>query len=110
MESGVGFIELLILNSYLTPCSQSIITYVMLCGYSPIRADDPKEMVAETARGDIQFHDRYWSKISQEGASALMIGSCKKMLRTYYDSELVCSQGFHTCPVEGRSEAAAHRN
>lgn len=39
----------------------------MLCGYSPIRSEDPKDIIAETTRGDIQFHDRYWAKISQEG-------------------------------------------
>jgi len=39
----------------------------MLCGYSPIRAEDPKEIIAETTRGDIKFHERYWGKVSQEG-------------------------------------------
>jgi calcium/calmodulin-dependent protein kinase I len=39
----------------------------MLCGYSPIRAEDPKEIIAETTRGEIKFHERYWSKVSQEG-------------------------------------------
>lgn len=44
-----------------------IIVYVMLCGYSPIRAEDPKDIITETTRGDIRFHERYWGKISQEG-------------------------------------------
>jgi calcium/calmodulin-dependent protein kinase I len=40
----------------------------MLCGYSPIRAENPKDIIAETTRGDIRFHQRYWGKISPEGA------------------------------------------
>jgi calcium/calmodulin-dependent protein kinase I len=45
----------------------SIITYVLLCGYTPFRSDDPKELVRETARGRLEFHDRYWKDVSEEG-------------------------------------------
>lgn len=45
----------------------SIITYVLLCGYTPFRSDDPKELVRETARGRLEFHDRYWRDVSEEG-------------------------------------------
>lgn len=38
----------------------------MLCGYSPFRSDDAKDIVADTTRGRIVFHERYWKKISQE--------------------------------------------
>ncbi|KAF8324265.1 kinase-like domain-containing protein [Cantharellus anzutake] len=46
--------------------SMGIITYVMLCGYSPFRSDVAKDIIAETTRGRIEFHERYWKKISQE--------------------------------------------
>ena len=45
----------------------SIITYVLLCGYTPFRSDDPKELVRETARGRLDFHDKYWADVSEEG-------------------------------------------
>lgn len=45
----------------------SIITYVLLCGYTPFRSDDPKELVRETARGRLDFHDKYWGDVSEEG-------------------------------------------
>ncbi|KAI5450774.1 Calmodulin-dependent protein kinase cmk2 [Naganishia albida] len=46
--------------------SIGIITYVLLCGYTPFRSDDPKELVRETARGRIEFHAPYWNNVSEE--------------------------------------------
>jgi calcium/calmodulin-dependent protein kinase I len=43
-----------------------IITYVLLCGYSPFRSDDMKELVRQTTEAKITFHDRYWSNVSEE--------------------------------------------
>lgn len=47
--------------------SGRIITYVLLCGYSPFRSDDVKELIRETTAAKIEFHERYWKNISQEG-------------------------------------------
>lgn len=46
--------------------SLGVITYTMLCGYTPFRSDDPAKLAAETQRGKIEFHDRYWKNISTE--------------------------------------------
>lgn len=46
---------------------RSIITYVMLCGYSPFRSDDVKELIRETTEAKIEFHERYWGNVSPEG-------------------------------------------
>lgn len=45
----------------------SIITYVLLCGYSPFRSDDVKQLIKETTEAKIEFHERYWKNISQTG-------------------------------------------
>ena len=47
----------------------SVITYVLLCGYAPFRSEDPKELVRETMSAKIEFHDRYWKNVSQEGVA-----------------------------------------
>ncbi|KIP03271.1 hypothetical protein PHLGIDRAFT_130267 [Phlebiopsis gigantea 11061_1 CR5-6] len=47
--------------------STGIITYVLLCGYSPFRSDDVKELIRETTEAKVEFHERYWKNISQEG-------------------------------------------
>ncbi|KAG5719359.1 Calcium/calmodulin-dependent protein kinase [Termitomyces sp. T112] len=46
--------------------STGIITYVMLCGYTPFRSDDVKILKRETAEANIEFQDRYWKNISQQ--------------------------------------------
>ena len=38
----------------------------MLCGYSPFRSDDVKELIRETTEAKIEFHERYWSNVSDE--------------------------------------------
>lgn len=45
----------------------SIITYVMLCGYMPFRSENSQELIRETVRAKIEFHDRYWGPVSEEG-------------------------------------------
>ncbi len=39
----------------------------MLCGYSPFRSDDTKQLIAETTKAQVTFHERYWKNVSQEG-------------------------------------------
>ncbi|ETW78418.1 hypothetical protein HETIRDRAFT_479585, partial [Heterobasidion irregulare TC 32-1] len=46
--------------------STGIITYVLLCGYSPFRSDDVKQLVRETTEAKIEFHERYWKAVSSE--------------------------------------------
>ncbi|KAH8086590.1 Pkinase-domain-containing protein [Cristinia sonorae] len=46
--------------------STGIITYVLLCGYSPFRSDDVKELIRETTAANIEFHERYWKNVSDE--------------------------------------------
>lgn len=46
--------------------SIGIITYMLLCGYTPFRSDDMKELVRQTTEARINFHDRYWKNVSDE--------------------------------------------
>ncbi|KAF5309518.1 hypothetical protein D9619_012404 [Psilocybe cf. subviscida] len=46
--------------------SIGIITYVLLCGYSPFRSDDTKVLIKETTAAKIEFHERYWKNVSAE--------------------------------------------
>ena len=46
--------------------SLGVITYTMLCGYTPFRSDDAAALAAETQRGKVEFHDRYWKNVSNE--------------------------------------------
>jgi hypothetical protein len=44
-----------------------IITYVLLCGYSPFRSEDVKVLMKETTDAKVQFHERYWKNVSPQG-------------------------------------------
>ncbi|KAG6871538.1 hypothetical protein C0995_003460 [Termitomyces sp. Mi166 len=46
--------------------STGIITYVLLCGYTPFRSDDAKILKRETTEANIEFQDRYWKNISEQ--------------------------------------------
>ncbi|KAI0961024.1 hypothetical protein AcV7_000242 [Taiwanofungus camphoratus] len=46
--------------------STGIITYVLLCGYSPFRSDDMKELIRATTEANIEFHERFWFNVSAE--------------------------------------------
>lgn len=63
--------------------SLGVITYTMLCGYTPFRSDDPDVLAAETQRGKIDFHDRYWKNVSSEAKDfvkhCLMVDPSKRI-------------------------------
>ncbi|KIM54948.1 hypothetical protein SCLCIDRAFT_1221562 [Scleroderma citrinum Foug A] len=53
--------------------STGIITYVLLCGYTPFRSDDPKEIIKETTEAKFDFHEAYWSKVSDEAKAFIKL-------------------------------------
>ncbi|KAL9709429.1 Calmodulin-dependent protein kinase cmk2 [Leucoagaricus gongylophorus] len=46
--------------------STGIITYVLLCGYSPFRADNPITLAQQNTAAKIEFQSRYWNKVSEQ--------------------------------------------
>lgn len=52
--------------------SLGVITYTILCGYSPFRAEDRDDLIAETCRADVIFHERYWNTVSQEAKDFIL--------------------------------------
>ena len=53
-----------------------VITYTLLCGYSPFRSENRHDLILECTRAKIDFHDKYWKKISQEAKSQSRSGLC----------------------------------
>lgn len=45
--------------------SIGVITYTLLCGYSPFRSDDKNELIRETTKGKVTFHERFWKHVSE---------------------------------------------
>lgn len=52
--------------------SLGIITYTILCGYSPFRAEERDDLITETLRADVVFHARYWSTVSQQAKEFIL--------------------------------------
>ncbi|KAL8671721.1 MAG: hypothetical protein Q9168_003792 [Polycauliona sp. 1 TL-2023] len=46
--------------------SLGVITYTLLCGYSPFRSENVADLIEESRSGRIVFHGRYWKDVSDE--------------------------------------------
>src|SRR4051812_9842764 len=56
-----------------TNSGRRIITYVLLCGYSPFRSEDVKDLVRETTAAKVEFHARYWGNVSDQGTHSSIL-------------------------------------
>lgn len=52
--------------------SLGVITYTLLCGYSPFRSESLADLIDETKHGRVVFHERYWKEVSQEAKDFIM--------------------------------------
>lgn len=43
----------------------SVICYTLLCGYSPFRSEDKEQLIRETTKGKVIFHERFWKHVSE---------------------------------------------
>jgi calcium/calmodulin-dependent protein kinase I len=43
-----------------------VITYTLLCGYSPFRSENLADLIEECKNGRVIFHERYWKEVSKE--------------------------------------------
>jgi len=52
--------------------SMGVITYTLLCGYSPFRSENLADLIDETRHGRVIFHERYWKDVSKEAKDFIM--------------------------------------
>ena len=52
--------------------SLGVITYTLLCGYSPFRSESLADLIDETRHGRVVFHERYWKDVSREGKDFIL--------------------------------------
>ena len=52
--------------------SLGVITYTLLCGYSPFRSENLNDLVEECRSGRIHFHERYWKDVSEDAKDFIM--------------------------------------
>lgn len=52
--------------------SMGVITYTLLCGYSPFRSENLADLIEECKTGRIIFHERYWKDVSKDAKEFIM--------------------------------------
>lgn len=52
--------------------SLGVITYTLLCGYSPFRSENLADLIEECRSGRIIFHERYWRDVSKDAKEFIM--------------------------------------
>ena len=52
--------------------SIGVITYTLLCGYSPFRSENVADLIEESRNGRIVFHGRYWKDVSNEAKDFIL--------------------------------------
>ncbi|KAJ9615685.1 Calmodulin-dependent protein kinase cmk2 [Cladophialophora chaetospira] len=52
--------------------SLGVITYTLLCGYSPFRSENLADLVDECKSGRIIFHERYWKDVSKDAKEFIL--------------------------------------
>lgn len=52
--------------------SMGVITYTLLCGYSPFRSENLQDLIDECSNGKVVFHERYWRDVSADAKDFIM--------------------------------------
>ncbi|KAI1653034.1 calcium/calmodulin-dependent protein kinase 1 [Daldinia decipiens] len=52
--------------------SLGVITYTLLCGYSPFRSENLQDLIDECSSGKVVFHERYWRDVSDDAKDFIM--------------------------------------
>lgn len=76
--------------------SLGVITYTLLCGYSPFRAESLQDLIDECSNGQVVFHDRYWKDVSDD-AKEFILGLLQPRPEERWSSA-VSPPPFHAIP------------
>lgn len=52
--------------------SMGVITYTLLCGYSPFRSENLQDLIEECSSAQVVFHERYWKDVSDDAKDFIM--------------------------------------
>jgi len=66
---GYASPEVMLRMGHGKPCdmwSLGVITYTLLCGYSPFRSEAMQDLITEVQTNRIIFHERYWKDVSPD--------------------------------------------
>ncbi|KAL1878744.1 Calmodulin-dependent protein kinase cmk2 [Diaporthe australafricana] len=70
--------------------SMGVITYTLLCGYSPFRSENLQDLIEECSNAQVVFHERYWKDVSEDGKQFI-----KGLLQPKPDDRWTSSQALN---------------
>lgn len=79
--------------------SLGVITYTLLCGYSPFRSENLRDLLHECTSSPVVFHERYWKEVSQDAKDFI-----NKLIVP--EPELRWTSKVRLGPTDGRKTAA----
>ncbi|GAM83501.1 hypothetical protein ANO11243_014890 [Dothideomycetidae sp. 11243] len=77
--------------------SLGVITYTLLCGYSPFRSENMADLIEETRHARVIFHERYWKDVSKEAKEFIMT-----MLQSDPKKRVTASEALHHPWIAGK--------
>ena len=76
--------------------SMGVITYTLLCGYSPFRSENMSDLIQECSSGRVVFHERYWKDVSKDAKEFI-----KALLQPDPTRRLTSEQALHHSWLSG---------
>lgn len=76
--------------------SMGVITYTLLCGYSPFRSENMSDLIQECTAGRVVFHERYWRDVSKDAKEFI-----KALLQPDPSRRLTSEQALHHSWLSG---------
>lgn len=76
--------------------SMGVITYTLLCGYSPFRSENLQDLIEECSNARVVFHERYWKDVSQDAKDFIGL-----LLQPNADDRSTSKVGPSWAPQEG---------
>ena len=84
--------------------SMGVITYTLLCGYSPFRSENLRDLLDECTNSPVVFHERYWKDASSDAKdfiNKLIVADPAKrwtsQVRTPSEELYDAAAGFQPC-------------
>lgn len=70
--------------------SMGVITYTLLCGYSPFRSETLQDLIEECTNNEVVFHERYWKDVSNDAKDFIL-----KLLQANPDRRATSEEALH---------------
>lgn len=83
--------------------SMGVITYTLLCGYSPFRSETLQDLIRECSDAQVVFHERYWKDVSEQAKEFILT-----LINPDPEARATSEQALNHLWLSGKSDATDH--